>query len=612
MVIVMAATFAALAFSAVALFVYEVRKYRSDTLDDLASQADLIAQSVAPTLSFDDPKAATEALAALKLRPQVRAAAVYSARGSLFATYTAAGARVDQLPQAPAAAGSSFEVEDLALFHPVERDGEVLGTVYLRARHDMTERLVDYLLIVCAAAAAGLGLAWLIFRQLHPAVTRPILAVAEAARRVVDDRDYDIRVTETSDDEVGVLVDAFNAMLRELSAEMHERRSAEEALREADRRKDEFLATLAHELRNPLAPLSNALSLMRRADDQPQVRAKARAMMERQLAQMVRLIDDLIEVSRITRGRLELRLQTVDLVGVARSALEASGPALVGRRHRVTEQLPGTPVWVHADAARLTQVFVNLLNNAAKYTAAGGSITLQVSESAGQARVSVTDNGVGISAADQERIFSMFVQLDTSLERGAAGLGVGLTIAQQLVAMHGGKLAVESGGAGQGSTFSVSLPTVAPPVMPDAPVTPPQHAASSDGLRILVADDNVDFATSMGELLRQEGHVVEVVYDGGAALRAASEGPPDVAFFDIGMPGLNGYELASRLRESEHTRAMVLVAVTGWGQESDKQRVRSAGYDHHWVKPIEADRAIQLLQAVRAQKRIAAPALPDG
>ncbi|HLL19886.1 MAG TPA: ATP-binding protein, partial [Rubrivivax sp.] len=479
-------------------------------------------------------------------------------------------------------------------------------------RHDMTERLIDYLLIVCAATAAGLGLAWLIFRQLHPAVTRPILAVAEAARRVVDDRDYDIRVTETSDDEVGVLVDAFNAMLRELSAEMHERRTAEEALREADRRKDEFLATLAHELRNPLAPLSNALALMRRADDEPQVRAQARAMMERQLAQMVRLIDDLIEVSRITRGRLELRLQTVDLVDVARSALEASGPALAGRRHRVTEQLPSAPVWVHADAARLTQVFVNLLNNAAKYTAAGGNITLQVGEAAGQARVAVTDNGFGISAADQERIFSMFVQLDTSLERGAAGLGVGLTIAQQLVALHGGKLSVQSGGAGQGSTFTVSLPTVPQPAAAEAAVAPAQRPAVGDGLRVLVADDNVDFAASMGELLRQEGHVVEVVYDGNAALRAATEDPPDVAFFDIGMPGLNGYELASRLREGERTRGMVLVAVTGWGQESDKQRVRSAGYDHHWVKPIEADRAIQLLQAVRAQKRITAPALPEG
>ncbi|HLL11617.1 MAG TPA: CHASE sensor domain-containing protein, partial [Rubrivivax sp.] len=224
MVIVMAATFSALALSAVALLVYEVRKYRSDSLDDLASQADLLAQSVAPTLSFDDPKAATEALAALKLRPQVRAAAVYSARGTVFATYVAAGASVEQLPARPQVAGSSFEAEGLELFHPVQRDDEVLGTVYLRARHDITDRLIDYLLIVCAATAAGLGLAWLIFRQLHPAVTRPILAVAEAARRVVDDRDYDIRVTETSDDEVGVLVDAFNAMLRELSAEMHERR----------------------------------------------------------------------------------------------------------------------------------------------------------------------------------------------------------------------------------------------------------------------------------------------------------------------------------------------------------------------------------------------------
>jgi signal transduction histidine kinase/CheY-like chemotaxis protein len=596
MLVVMTSTCAALLLSATALLLYEIRTYRDAWISDLSSQAELIAQSVAPTITFDDPKAANEALAALKARDQILGAAVFTAKGRPFASYQSEPGAAPVVPPDLAMGSTRFEGDRLDLLYRIEKNGEFLGTVYLHARHDVGTRIVGYLWILALAAAAGVGVAALIFRQLHPAITRPILAMADVSRRVMEDRNYELRVTERSDDEVGVLVDAFNNMLRDLSVEMRERHSAEEALRAADKRKDEFLATLAHELRNPLAPLSTALAILKRADDNPKVRESTRAMMERQLAQLVRLIDDLLEVSRITRGKLELRRTRVDVVATARAALEAADPALRVKEHRVGATLPDEPVWVHADSARLTQVFVNLLHNAAKYTAPGGQVELTVRGQGAAVSVSVRDDGVGIEKADQPAIFGMFVQLDTSLGRGAAGLGVGLTIAQQLVEMHGGSISVASEGAGRGSTFTVVLPTVTAPLDAAAAAAPPAPRQPGARRLVLVADDNVDFANSFANLLRLEGHQVRIAHDGMAAAAAAAAAPvPDVAFLDIGMPGLSGYELAARFRSSVETRRMLLVAVSGWGQASDKERAREAGFDHHLVKPIEIGDVIDLL-----------------
>jgi signal transduction histidine kinase/ActR/RegA family two-component response regulator len=602
LVLVMGATLAALLMSATALLLYEVRTYRKDGLDDLASQAGLLAQSVAPALAFDDPKAAGDALAALKLRPQIRAAAVYRADGRVFATYVSPVEEDGRaaIPPHPGPPGARFDSNRLTLVQPIAQNGEALGAIYLQALHDARGRVLDYLWIVGLAMAAGLGLAALIFRQLHPSVTRPILAVADASRRLMEERNFDIRVSERSDDEVGVLVDAFNNMVRELADEMRERHNAEEALRAADRRKDEFLATLAHELRNPLAPLTNALALLERGDADPDVRARARAIMERQLGQLVRLIDDLLEVSRITRGKLELRPATVDLVAVVKAALEAAEPALRAKSHVVRAFFAPSPVWVRGDAARLMQVFVNLLHNAAKYTESGGHVDVSVKSEEGVAVAAVHDDGIGIDPADQKSVFDMFVQLDKSLGRGAAGLGVGLTIARQLVELHGGTLAVQSAGRGQGSIFSVRLPLIAAPREAAASAAAPSSpAAVGDGLDVLIADDNTDFAESLAGLMRMHGHRVRVVHDGLAAVQAAVERAPDAAFIDIGMPGLNGYEVARRLRARRETEAVPLVAVTGWGQEADRQRVREAGYDHHWVKPVDVQRVLGLLETLR-------------
>jgi signal transduction histidine kinase/CheY-like chemotaxis protein len=598
--IVMAATIAAMSVSGVALLIYEIDNYRRDGISDLRSQAGLLAQSLAPALVFDDAKAAHAALASLQDRPQILAAAVYSPQGVLFASYRADDAQAVVLPQRPGTGAARFSGTELALFHRIEQGGEHIGTIYLLAQFDLSSRIGSYLLIVGLAAIAGLAFAALTFRRLHPSVTRPILAMAEAARRVADERNYEIRVHEKADGEVGMLVEAFNSMVHDLAIEMRERHSAEEALRAADRRKDVFLATLAHELRNPLAPISNALTILDRAELGSELHGKARGIIARQLAQMVRLIDDLLEVSRISRGTLALRRELVDVVGVAKAALEAAEPVLRSRSHSVEVKYPDGPVWAMVDAARLMQVIVNLLNNAAKYTPAGGQVWLSVETEGQQALITVRDDGIGIAPENQQTVFDMFFQVDQSLERGAAGLGVGLTIAQQIIALHEGSLQLHSDGRGRGARFTVRLPLApAPAARSSGPAEAPAPRGEGRGIAVLVADDNVDYADSLGEVLRAEGHAVTVVHDGPSALRSIERDWPEVAFLDIGMPGLNGLEVAARIRRMTGPRRMLLVAVTGWGQEADRQRVYEAGFDHHWVKPFELQRAVDLLQGLR-------------
>lgn len=595
-VVVMTTTCAALLMSAAGLLLYELRSYHSAWTDDLRTQADLVAGSVGSALAFDDPKAAIESLAALKLRQQIQSAAVYGNDGRLFASFTHPGAQAAAPPHRPGPDGPHFEGQELTLFKAVEQNGERVGTVYLRARYEIMARLRDYLAILATVMFSSLALAALVFNRLQRAVTEPIMAVVNVASEVMRQRDYSLRVPRTSEDEVGTLVDTFNSMLHDLSIEMAERRRAEDALRLADRRKDEFLATLAHELRNPLAPMANALELLKRPNATPELSQRARDIMTRQLQQMIRLIDDLIEVSRITTGKLELRKERLDLLVVLRGAIEAMDPVMRARGHVLTSRIPAAPVWVEADAARLTQVFGNLLGNAAKYTDSGGRIGVGVVVEGEQVAVLVSDNGMGIDPSMHQAIFEMFMQVDQSLERGRAGLGVGLTLARQLVALHGGTLEVSSGGLGQGAQFTVHLPLSNRPVGPA--LAPEELAALDPGepLDVLVADDNVDFAHSLSTMLESLGHRVRVVHDGPAAIDAALSAPPDVGLFDIGMPGLNGYGVARRLRDDPAARRMVMVAITGWGQQSDKARAREAGFDHHLVKPVTLAQLLPMLR----------------
>jgi signal transduction histidine kinase len=474
MLVVLASTFAALAVAAVALLVHDADTYRQQWLDDLTTQADIIGRASGPALAFNDRKAAQENLALLKIRPKVYGAAIYSPDGRLFATYVNPEAGEMKFPPLTSDSnGHHIQGERLVLFKPIVENNEIVGTVYLSARYELIERLSNYLAILGAVLAASLVVAFLMTYWLQAAVTKPILAVTDVARQVMAKRDFSLRVRKTTEDEIGYLVEAFNDMLaeigrrasaleqtnRSLEREMGERREAEEALRTADRRKDEFLATLAHELRNPLAPIRNSLELLRRRGSDPVLAEQARTIMERQLAQMVHLVNDLLDVSRITRGKVELQRERLDLADVLTNAVEITRPLIDALGHELTVRLPPEPVALHADHVRLAQVFSNLLNNAAKYTPPGGRIELRAEQVNGLLKVSVKDSGIGIPAEMLPEIFEMFVQVDTSLERAQSGLGVGLTLAKRLVELHAGTIVARSGGAGSGSEFIVSLPS---------------------------------------------------------------------------------------------------------------------------------------------------------
>jgi PAS domain S-box-containing protein len=373
-----------------------------------------------------------------------------------------------------------------------------------------------------------------------------------------------------------------------------ERKAAERALREADRRKDEFLAVLAHELRNPLAPMRNALEMVHLSADDPAVFGRVRGTMERQVDHMVRLTDDLLDVSRITRNRLDLRRKPVDLTTVIHRAMESSDPLLKERRHTVTLALPTTPLIVNADEGRLSQVLYNLMGNAAKYTHPGGRIQVTAVRDGQDAVITVSDNGIGIARENLLNVFEMFTQVDASLERSQGGLGIGLTLSRRIVELHGGVIEAMSDGPGKGSTLIVRLRAAE-----DLAVTPPPPAtyARAVGRRVLVADDNRDSADTLAAMLEMVGHDVRVCYDGVNALTQAELFRPDVMLLDIGMPVLNGLELASRIRERPWGERIRLIALTGWGQPEDLKRSERAGFDHHLVKPVELSRLQELLGA---------------
>jgi signal transduction histidine kinase/PAS domain-containing protein/ActR/RegA family two-component response regulator len=376
-----------------------------------------------------------------------------------------------------------------------------------------------------------------------------------------------------------------------------------EALKDSDRRKDEFLAMLAHELRNPLAPIRNSVEVLRaQSECAPQV-AWATDVIDRQVQQMTRLVDDLLDVSRIASGKIQLRLERVDLAAVVSSAIEASRPLIDNRGHELTVVLPPEPVWLEADMTRLSQVVLNLLNNAAKYTDRGGRIALTVTRQADQVGIGVKDTGIGIPLAMQPHVFEMFTQVDRSLARSQGGLGIGLTLVQRLVEMHAGTVAVHSDGPGQGSEFIVRLPiaTESQTARAPAPAARSEAVPARAASRILVVDDNTDAADSLALLLRMAGNDVRTAADGLEAVGVAGAFQPAVVLLDIGLPKLNGYEAARRIREQQGD-GVLLIALTGWGQEEDRRRSAEAGFDHHLTKPINPEALQKLLGAPRSAR----------
>jgi len=373
-------------------------------------------------------------------------------------------------------------------------------------------------------------------------------------------------------------------------------------LREADRRKDEFLAVLAHELRNPLAPIRNSLHILKLADRREGSTEEIVAMMDRQVDHMVRLVDDLMEVSRITRGKILLQRERIDVGAVIRGAIEASRPLIEAAGHHLTLTLPPEPLLVEGDAFRLSQVVANLLNNAAKYTEPGGRIWLsaeaQEGESGSWAAISVRDNGIGIPVSMLSRVFELFTQIDRHSDLAQGGLGIGLALVKSLVEMHGGTVEARSEGPSRGSEFTIRLPLVRAARPAEVTSTLPHPVAVLESRRILVVDDNRDAAESLGSLLELLGADVRVAYDGSEALRVAAAQKPNVVLLDIGMPGMDGYEVARRLRRQRELRNIMLIALTGWGQDEDRGRSREAGFDYHLTKPADMSVLQSLLTSV--------------
>jgi signal transduction histidine kinase/CheY-like chemotaxis protein len=384
---------------------------------------------------------------------------------------------------------------------------------------------------------------------------------------------------------------------RELSESMDRFRELAAQLGDANRLKDEFLATLAHELRNPLAPIKTALDLLKMAPDDREVSTAAREVMERQLVQVVRLIDDLLDLSRVSRGLIELRRVRVPLARLLEDAVETSRPVIELAGHVLVATAPDPEIELEADPTRLIQVFTNLLNNAAKFTPRGGRIELSCSQDGRDIVVSVRDNGIGISPMMLERVFEMFAQVGRSHAQTSGGLGIGLTLVRRLVEMHGGQVAARSGGPNAGSEFLVRLPIAlehrAEPSAPPAIAAP---AALSRRRRILIADDNADAAESLVLMLGMAGHETRMARDGDEALAIAREFQPDTLVLDIAMPGLSGHELARRIRAEAWGRTVLLIAASGWGQAADKERSKAAGFDHHLVKPVAFDALEKLLR----------------
>jgi signal transduction histidine kinase/CheY-like chemotaxis protein len=580
-----ATTIVALVTAAIVMLAVDVRTFQKVWVDDLATQADIIADVAAPAVSFNDTAAAARNLGVLRVRPQILAGAIYTNSGQRFATWARAGTDPG-FPARPEAAGHRIERGELVVFRPIVENGEPLGTVYLRAKYGVFDRVTSYGAILGGVMLAALVIAALVASRLQASITRPLEAVTIVARQVMLRRDFTLRVPGNEKGEIGVLVEAFNDMLAEigrrsdalqaanrtLEHEMTVRERAETALIVADRRKDEFLATLAHELRNPLAPIRTGLDILRIRSGDALATQRATDIMERQLRQMVRLVDDLLDVSRINTGKFTIKMGRVELKAVVNDALE---------------------VFLHGDATRLAQILSNLLNNAAKYTNRGGRVNLSAGVDDKTLVLEVSDTGIGLAPDMLDSVFEMFVQVDSTLERSNAGLGVGLSLARKLVELHGGTIEARSEGLGQGSSFVVRLPIVVDP----EPIAKPTPAAfiSTETYRILLADDNVDFVNSIGALLTAMGHSVVITHNGPDALAAAARFCPDYAFLDIGLPHMSGYDLARGIRKLPSGLMTVLIAVTGWGQEKDRQLAFEAGFDHHMVKPVRFEQIEEIL-----------------
>ncbi len=745
MAVILATTAIALLVTGIGLILTDVYHDRRSWGEDLATAGGILALASAPALSFNDHESADRNLAALRTRTAIRAAALYTTDRRLYAQYTAPGESAPPAQLPPLQAGLHFAGNRAEFVQPIVQAGEPIGNLYLRGRYQVGARLWAYTGILAVVLTVGLAAAMFAASWLQGLISEPMSSIANVARRIVEGREYSLRAAKTTDDEFGLVIDAFNNMLAQMQertrdlersnaallAEAKVREAAQEALRtseklyraigesidygvwicdaeghnvyasdsflrltgltqqqcsrfgwtqvlhpedrdatlhawtacvrsgrlwyrehrvrgldgqyhpilaqgvpirddaghitrwaginldvermkrtelalrEADRRKDEFLATLAHELRNPLAPIRNAVQILESPAADERRRKWGRDVIARQVNHMALLLDDLLDVSRVTRGQFELRKDYVELKTVCDAAIETARPLLEAKQHSLSVSLPPSPLTLEADPLRLAQVISNLLTNAAKYTDPNGRITLSAMLDETELRIAVADSGIGLATATLPKLFTMFSQVNSAIDRAQGGLGIGLALVKGLVDLHGGTVEARSEGLGHGSEFVIHLPRrlVTQREVGGDPAARPISARTQRPMQILIADDNRDAADTLSATLGLRGCSVTAAYSGAEALEVGARDRPQVVILDVGMPGLDGYETARRIRLEAWGVRTVLVALTGWGQEQDRQRAAAAGFDEHLTKPVDPNRLYEILLERLEQQR---------
>ena len=594
-----------------AYIVWEYYRSRGEMTRDLAVEGRLIVENTTAALQFRDPKTARETLQTLAVHRSIRAACLNDAAGAPFASYLVPDAR--PCPPRSDRDRAAFSGDGLEVFQSSIVEGRQIGALYLRSDlAALTERVRLQSIAVALLLLMALAVAWLLSSYLQSIVATPVTGLARTAANVSSRGDYSIRAEKTTDDELGELVDAFNHMLQriqeresdlsraneELRHEIAERQRAEQerALllvreREANRLKDEFLATLSHELRTPLNAILGWTRLLRANALAPGASDRALEKVERNAQVQARLVEDLLDVSRITTGKLRLELQPVDLVALLNSAIESIRPAAEARDVRIEPDIDAFALPTVGDPDRLQQIVWNLLSNAVKFTQPGGRVTVRLSRKAGIDELVVADTGVGIAPEFLPSVFDTFRQADASSTRQHGGLGLGLSIVRRLVEMHGGHVHAESDGPNHGATFIVRLPTRQVDTAPEGDEAPTVAAATGGALhghRILVVDDEPDTREMLASALGSAGAAVKAAGSADEALRLAVEWRPDVLVSDIGMPGVDGYSLMEQLRatlDAEGPR--VAIALTAYAGENDRRRALAVGYQHHIAKPID-------------------------
>ena len=627
LLLTLAPTGAALLLTTVGFLTWDFVERRREIREDVLAEATVIPENFVSGLTFDDAKVVDETMDLLKIRPHVRFACVYTTKGSLFGSYRRAG-EPECSPKPPPLSESTFGWNTYEVLAPVNDGSERVGTFYLsRDLRDVHRRLtvgiVTIIGILVLSVAAALALA----RRMRRSVSEPLLGLADVARRISNSRDYSLRAATGSKDEIGVVVRSFNEMLdqiadrttelsranTELLHEVDERKRVErdrvaalERERDANRLKDEFLATLSHELRTPMNAVLGWARVLRSTNADPPTRERGLESIERNARAQARLIEDLLEVSRIVSGKLRLQVRDVDLATIVETAVDIVRPAAIAKRLQLTAHIEVRPALTSGDPDRLQQVVWNLLSNAVKFTAADGSITVRLIRQDGYV-LTVQDSGAGIEPKFLPHVFDAFRQADGSATREHGGLGLGLAIAKQLVEAHGGTIHALSGGRDQGATFEVFLPSIVdaqkPVPVPSEPLPADAYdAALLRGVEVLVVDDDEDARILLQMTLSRYGAEVTTVSSAGEALAAIDRSLPDVLLSDIGMPQEDGYDLVRRLRARppEQGGSIPAVAVTAYASATDRSSTEAAGYQAHVAKPFEPGDVARLVKRLVA------------